>query len=391
MSDLDRNLNTNNATPEHSVRHFAKDLFSVRAVFSRIKRASFVCMLAVLLISISALLPTAYAAWYNDNAEVSELSVSPSARAVSAPSEPGEFEELVSVLADSTFEYIVYVDGKEAGSIDSIENLNNILHDIISEFSTEDTVSAEIAETISTKCIYSESHSQSHEYLLRKALDPKNQESDCALTVTTVEKTTVGETVPHQTAKFEATDMDEGTTKVMQEGIDGYLTKTFTTKKVNGQVQSSEITDRCEIVKSQAEIIAVGTRPLTASKGYYIWPTSGILTSDFGPRSVTIGSRFHKGIDIVGNYCQEIYAADGGTVTRSEAISGYGNVIFITHDNGDITVYAHNTTLLVDVGEKVMQGQAIALMGNTGTSSAVHCHFELRVDGKQVDPLPYLR
>ena len=135
----------------------------------------------------------------------------------------------------------------------------------------------------------------------------------------------------------------------------------------------------------------MGTRPLTASKGFYIWPTEGILTSDFGPRNVTIGSRFHKGIDIVGAYCQEIHAADGGTVTYSGVMSGFGNVIFITHDNGDVTVYAHNTELLVGVGEKVMQGQAISLMGNTGTSSAVHCHFELRVGGTQVDPLPYLR
>lgn len=391
MSDLERNFKPNNETPEHGLKFIAKDLLSKGAIFSRLKLTGFVCMLAVLVISISALLPTAYAAWYNDNAEVSELSVGPAARTAPAPAEPGEFEELVSVLSDSTFEYIVYVDGKEAGSIDSIEKLNDILHGFISEYSTENTVHAEIKETVSTKCIYSESYSESQEYLLRKALDPENEESECALTVTTVDRETVGETIPYQTAKFEATDLDEGTTEIRQAGIDGYVTKTVTTTKVNGQETDSEISDVREIVKSEAELIAVGTRPLTASKGFYIWPTEGILTSDFGPRNVTIGSRFHKGIDIVGAYCQEIRAADGGTVTYSGVMSGFGNVIFITHDNGDVTVYAHNTELLVGVGEKVMQGQTISLMGNTGTSSAIHCHFELRVGGTQIDPLPYLR
>lgn len=392
MSDLGHKDNSNNETPVRGIRIFGTELSFRPGFFRRVKAAVFACIMVTLMIGAYATIPTAYAAWYNDNAEVSEVSIDASADGVEAAlAEPGEFEELVSVLSDSALEYIVYVNDVEAGSVESVDALNAILDEIIAEYTTENTVSAEIAETISTKCVYSEGMNESDEYLLKKALDPENEDSDCALTITTVEVEKVGEALPYRTAKFEATDMDEGVTEVVREGADGYQTKTVTTTCVNGEETDREISDVREIVARVDEIIAVGTRPLTASRGYYIWPADGIMTSDFGPRSVTVGSSYHKGIDIVGSYCQNIYAADGGTVTYSGVMSGFGNVIFITHDNGDVTVYAHNTELLVSVGEKVMQGQVIALMGDTGTASAIHCHFELRVGGVQVDPLPYLR
>ena len=391
MSDLGHK-NELNKTPAHGIRLFGTELVLRPGFFRRLKRAVSFCIIAMLIIGFTTAFPTAYAAWYNDNAVVSEVSVGGAgARAIAAENEPGDLEEIVSVLSDSSLEYIVYVNGIEAGSIESIEKLNTILSDIIAEFSTENTVSAEISETITTKCVYSESTAESDEYLLRSALDPNNEDSPCKLTVTTVDTETAGKTIPHQKTWFESTAMDEGTTQLITEGVDGYQTMTVTSTRVNGVETSSEITDVRDVVAPVAEITAVGTRPLTASRGYYIWPAEGIMTSDFGPRNVRIGSSFHKGIDIVGSRGQNIYAADGGVVTHAQVMSGFGNVVFIQHDNGDVTVYAHNTELLVTVGERVMQGQVIALMGDTGTASAIHCHFELRVGGTQIDPLPYLR
>ena len=128
----------------------------------------------------------------------------------------------------------------------------------------------------------------------------------------------------------------------------------------------------------------------TASTGSYIWPTYGTLSSRFGYRDTTIGSNNHQGIDISGPAGRPIRAADGGEVIRSGWSRSFGNVVQIRHDNGHITIYAHCSSLLVSVGDRVSQGQEIARKGRTGTASGVHLHFELIIDGVHVDPLLYL-
>ena len=128
----------------------------------------------------------------------------------------------------------------------------------------------------------------------------------------------------------------------------------------------------------------------TASTGIYIWPASGTLTSAYGRRSSSVGSSNHKGIDIAASRGTPIYAADGGEVIVSETSNSFGKYIRILHDNGHITLYAHCDSLLVKAGERVAQGQIIARMGQTGVSSGVHLHFEIIVDGTNVNPLPRL-
>jgi murein DD-endopeptidase MepM/ murein hydrolase activator NlpD len=83
-------------------------------------------------------------------------------------------------------------------------------------------------------------------------------------------------------------------------------------------------------------------------------------------------------------------ASCGGTVVRAGWASGYGNVIFINHIDGKQTRYGHLSRVLVKVGQKVNQGQKIALSGNTGVSTGPHVHFEILVGGTQVNPLNYL-
>ena len=129
----------------------------------------------------------------------------------------------------------------------------------------------------------------------------------------------------------------------------------------------------------------------STSYGRYIWPANGYVTSPFGPREISTGPSLHRGIDIAGIKDQPIYAADGGVVIFSgldEMVYGY--YIMIRHDNGDITLYAHNSYLLVKEGENVWQGREIALMGDTGNAVGVHLHFELIINGVKVDPMEYL-
>ena len=113
------------------------------------------------------------------------------------------------------------------------------------------------------------------------------------------------------------------------------------------------------------------------------WPAKGKVTEDFSEKT--------KGIDIAGKLGEPVTAAsDGKVVYAGNSLRGYGNLVIIKHDNTYLTAYAHNRTLLVKEGDAVKKGQKIAEMGDTDTNS-VKLHFELRVNGKPVNPTPYLQ
>ena len=129
-----------------------------------------------------------------------------------------------------------------------------------------------------------------------------------------------------------------------------------------------------------------------AGAGGMIWPLDGPVTSEFGWRTHPIfgTARFHSGLDIGGEYGLPIYAAASGTVIHSGWISGYGNTVIIDHGGGVTTLYGHNDSLNVGVGQTVSQGQVIAMCGSTGNSTGPHCHFEVRENGEPVSPYGYL-
>ena len=136
----------------------------------------------------------------------------------------------------------------------------------------------------------------------------------------------------------------------------------------------------------------VETYSPASSGGGMIWPISGPITSEFGWRTHPIfgSQRFHSGLDIGGDYGLPIHAALGGVVIESGWIGGYGNTIMIDHGGGVVTLYGHNESLAVGVGQTVSQGQVIAYCGSTGNSTGPHCHFEVRLNGEPVSPYNYL-
>ena len=124
-----------------------------------------------------------------------------------------------------------------------------------------------------------------------------------------------------------------------------------------------------------------------------IWPVKGEISSYFGYRSSPgggIGSTYHEGMDIAGDYGLPIEATASGTVTQAGWVGGYGNLVEIKHPGGIVTRYGHNSAILVTVGQHVDQGSVIAIMGSTGNSTGPHCHYEVRVNGTAVDPLYFL-
>ncbi|SHH30093.1 Murein DD-endopeptidase MepM and murein hydrolase activator NlpD, contain LysM domain [Thermosyntropha lipolytica DSM 11003] len=119
----------------------------------------------------------------------------------------------------------------------------------------------------------------------------------------------------------------------------------------------------------------------------YAWPLVGTITSAYGWRQ----SGFHHGIDIAGSRGEPIRAAADGTVVFSGYKPVYGKMVVLRHADGRETVYAHAHSLKVSEGEKVKKGQIIATVGTTGRTTGPHVHFEVREEGKTVNPLKFLR
>lgn len=126
--------------------------------------------------------------------------------------------------------------------------------------------------------------------------------------------------------------------------------------------------------------------------GELFWPTSGPIVSGFGYRTHPVygTTRFHSGVDIDGACGQPIFAAEDGTVLSAGYNGGYGNATVIDHGDGLSTLYGHQSSLGVSSGQSVKHGQQIGLVGTTGLSTGCHLHFEVRINGEPVDPVPYL-
>ena len=208
------------------------------------------------------------------------------------------------------------------------------------------------------------------------------------LTIMTVEQSTYEE---EYFAEVEYVYNDNWyTTKsvTLQEQEAGYHEVTALITKRNGTEESREMIDEVVIKEPVKKIVEVGTQtPPT-----YIKPLSGgRQTSGFGRRKAPTkgASTNHKAIDWATPTGTAIWASSGGTVSVAGWQSGYGYVVYINHPDGNQTRYGHLSKILVSVGQKVKQGQKIALSGNTGRSTGPHLHFELRVNGTPVNPYNY--
>ena len=121
-------------------------------------------------------------------------------------------------------------------------------------------------------------------------------------------------------------------------------------------------------------------------------PSKGYITSGFGTRSDPFngGRAHHLGIDFEANTGDPVLSAAGGVVSFAGVKTGYGNVVEVDHGNGYSTLYGHNSRLVVRVGDIVRAGQVVAKAGSTGRSTGPHVHFEVHINGRPVNPLPFL-
>ncbi len=160
----------------------------------------------------------------------------------------------------------------------------------------------------------------------------------------------------------------------------------YTLEKQNAEIEAM-------IKAAQAKSASSGYKG-TYSGGQLGWPAPEYtyLSSGYSHRVNPISGReeWHTGLDLASPYGSSINAAEAGVVITAGYVNGYGNTVVIDHGGGMSTLYAHNSSLTVSVGDTVARGDRIANAGSTGNSTGNHCHFEVRLNGKHTDPKPYL-
>lgn len=145
----------------------------------------------------------------------------------------------------------------------------------------------------------------------------------------------------------------------------------------------------------ESDQIAAQLQAITAQNlggrfsGRFIRPVNGRITSGFGMRfhPVLRRSRMHAGVDFGAPTGTPIRASAAGTVVQARYMGGYGNTVVIDHGGGFATLYGHCSRLFVRTGQRVTQGQVIAAVGSTGISTGPHLHFEIRINGRPVNPV----
>ena len=299
---------------------------------------------------------------------------------------------LFSQVGEVMKSYVLTVDGQALGAVTDRAQIDQMLDEIAAPYVNADTISVTYDKAVGVSLEYTPSES------IKDIAEMK-----AALTANTSGQTTYevqkGDT-------FMALAFSNGMTMAEMEalnpGVDinklqiGQLLNIkeevpyLSVQTVDSITYTEEIP--CTVREATEKVVAVGTvpRPSWLPNGYYVWPCYGRITSRFGYRYIFGSYSYHSGIDIAVPYGTSVKAADGGTVTFAGYKGSYGYLVIIDHGNGEQTYYGHNSSLLVSAGDKVYQGQTIAKAGSTGRSTGSHCHFEIRVNGTQVNPSAYL-
>lgn len=165
-------------------------------------------------------------------------------------------------------------------------------------------------------------------------------------------------------------------------------------KKAAQAAQASNSQSNKVQTSTSSSSAATSAVEVVSGNGKLTWPIPGYnsITSYYGYRIHPIYGvyKLHNGIDVGAPSGAKFVAADDGTVILAEYYGGYGNCVVISHGNGMCTRYAHGTSILVSVGQKVTRGTPVLTVGSTGLSTGSHAHFEVSINGSTVNPLNYM-
>lgn len=225
--------------------------------------------------------------------------------------------------------------------------------------------------------------------------------SESFLTVKVVKTEVENEVIPYETIEIQSDALYAGTQRTVVNGVNGTSQITNLVTYIDGKKVSSREVSRLTVVPPVDKRVQIGTKAFDSGYTYiqsfggvFVWPAVNCdnINSPYGYR----WGKFHSALDIgskVGTSLGKlVVAAADGTVVISGVHSSYGYYVKIDHGNGFQTLYAHclEGSLMVNVGDRVKAGQAIARVGQSGYATGPHLHFEVRVNGTCVDPGPYL-
>jgi murein DD-endopeptidase MepM/ murein hydrolase activator NlpD len=289
--------------------------------------------------------------------------------------------------------YIVKIDGKEVGYVESESEVSALVEKLSSEKKAElDALDTEVIrisvnsriEGVPALCDGDEI--ETYEQLVDKYY--KNG-GKISFSVTVSEKET--KYISFETVYNNSSSYYEGTKVVKTNGVQGEKELTYEVTYVDGSESSRSLVTERVTKEPVNEVVLVGTKKSTASTGKYAWPLKSVaITSSYGNRYLNGKYNFHLGVDLRASNGTSVYAADGGKVTFAGYSGSYGYLIKILHDNGDYTYYAHLSKISVSVGSRVYKGQLIGKSGATGNVTGPHLHFEIRKNGSTVNPVSYL-
>ena len=287
--------------------------------------------------------------------------------------------------------YLLTVDGYGVAYIEDAETAKAVTEYLISEYAERLAESGKNVERVEIL--------SSFDLVLTKC--PENRITDSAGAIDRLQasgiKITYGVTeteikpIAFETVYQNSSSYYEGTNKTKTEGKNGEKRLTYLVTYSGDAETERTLTEEKTVTAPVSKVVLVGTKKSTASTGSYAWPTKSVyITSKYGWRTIFGSRSYHYGIDLRAAVGTSIYAADGGEVVFVGTQNGYGKLIQIKHDNGDLTYYAHLNSFSVKKGDRVYKGQLIAKSGQTGRVTGPHLHFEIRKNGSQVDPEKYL-
>lgn len=291
----------------------------------------------------------------------------------------------------------VYIDGVFRGAVSERSAVERLLADILEESRDgQEGVTTSFFETVELiDGRYPESR-------LMKSADMKErltaEDSEAHLKVLMTGTIQYEIDVPYTVQRVADASSYEGAERVRTNGEKGRSRVTASVTYLDGKQLSSVITASKVIKEPVTQVVAYGTKKIDKNykgganaTGWFIWP---VPETRFVSQYYKAGR--HNAIDIWSRNMtgQDIVAADGGTVIVARDPKGtsywsYGKYIIIDHGGGYQTLYSHCHELFVKQGDKVIQGQRIATVGNTGRSTSPHLHFEVRVNGRTVNPMKF--
>lgn len=299
-------------------------------------------------------------------------------------------DELTVALMDTVEQvrpvWILTVDGTALGACGTQAELNAALEQVKDRWRGENTLSVFFGSEVSVEQDYLPLDAP---LLSAQELSRELEGADAA--VYTVELETYTAQLSPTVEEVADDTLLEGERRVLREGVPGQEERVDQVVYCRGVETQRETLSAIPISDARPERVAVGTaQGLQGAQGRFAWPCLGSVSSGYGDRDIFGSSDFHRGADIAAPQGSTITAAASGTVIWAGERGTYGNLVKVDHGNGFTTYYAHCSQILVSAGERVEQGQAIALVGATGRATGPHCHFEVLWQGEPIDPLACL-